>query len=248
MSTTNFTSDSGLRTLDLGDALIPYQVNRGRRTKARLVVSPNGKVEVRVPAHVSDEWIDAFVSRRRHWVIRQRQYFDQFRPREPDRRYVNGETVRYLGRQYTLKLVTSPEQRARLLGRHLVASVPETRDAERVRGAVQSWYRARAQDVFARRAERCKEIFAPHGVRDPDIVLRSMRRRWGSCTRKGRVLLNPYLVIAPTDCIDYVIIHEMCHLKRPRHDEAFYRLLSTVMPDWSLRRRRLEKFGPYLTF
>ena len=75
-----------------------------------------------------------------------------------------------------------------------------------------------------------------------------MKRRWGSCGPSGRILLNPDLVIAPVDCIDYVVVHELCHLKHGYHDRAFYRLLSTVMPDWRRRRERLDDLGTHLTF
>lgn len=235
------------RVVKLEQASIEFCVLRGDRTRARLIVRPGGQVEVRVPRDASDDWIDDLIKRRRRWILRQQVYFEQFRPREPERRYVNGETVRYLGRQYTLRIRKHGQGGASLKGRHLEVCVQPEDGLDQVRDAVQAWYRSRAEEVIARRAESCLPLMRAHGIEAPRIRLLRMSRRWGSCTGKGHVLLNPYLVIAPTDCVDYVLVHELCHVRHPRHDEAFYRLLTTVMPDWPRRRQRLEQYGPFLT-
>ncbi|NLX24253.1 MAG: M48 family metallopeptidase [Phycisphaerae bacterium] len=247
MSTRKPKAPGERRVVKLEQASIEFHVVRGDRARARLVVRPGGQVEVRVPKEASDDWIDDVVKRRRRWILRQQVYFEQFRPREPERRYVNGETVRYLGRQYTLRIRKHGQGKAHLKGRYLEVCVRPSDDLEVVRDAVQAWYRSRAEEVIARRAEPCLALMHAHGIEAPTIRLLRMTRRWGSCTGKGHVLLNPYLVIAPTDCVDYVLVHELCHVRHPRHDEAFYRLLTTVMPDWPRRRRRLEKYGPFLT-
>jgi predicted metal-dependent hydrolase len=235
------------REFQCGDARIEYSVDRGNRAKARLVVSPQGCIQVRVPHDVPDTWIDAFVTRRRHWIMRQRLYFEQFRPREPNRRFVSGETIRYLGRQYILRVLHTASPNVRMRGRYLDVFVPSHSRAEDIEQAIRGWYRQRALDVFSYRAKLCASLLRPHGVITPPIGVREMRRRWGSCTPLGRILLNPYLVIAPTDCVDYVLVHELCHIRHPCHNEAFYQLLTIVMPDWPRRRKRLERHGPFLS-
>jgi hypothetical protein len=236
-----------MRSVELGGERFSFELHRSDRTRARLIVAPDGRIELRVPKETSEGWIDDFMRRRARWIIRQRLYFEQFRPREPQRRYVSGETVRYLGRQYLLRVTRSDRVHVRLHGKHLEVEVASPRNREQVQCAVQSWYSGRAVEVFARRAERCLPLVRPYGCGDPPILVRRMTRRWGSCTPKGRILLNPYLVVAPSDCADYVLVHELCHIRHPHHNEAFYRMLTTVMPDWLRRRQRLEKHGPYLT-
>lgn len=225
---------------------IEFSIDRGDRRRMRLVVSPDGSVEARVPRDTSVESVRDFVFRQRKWVFRQQLYFEHFRPRDPERRYVAGETFRYLGRQYRLQLDDSGPDSVKLKGRLLIVTT-KSRNSEEIRGAVQRWYMDRARITFARRSASLFERLAPHGIPARPVGIRRMSRRWGSCTPTGRILINPYLIIAPTDCVDYVLVHEMCHLVHQRHDESFYGLLTTVMTNWPCRRLRLEKCGPHLS-
>lgn len=233
------------RTVTIGSDVFAYKVMESSRNRARLVVRPTGDVEVRVPEGTSDSWIADFVRRRARWIIRQRDYFDAFRPHDPPCQYQNGETLRYLGRQYRLKLVKGTEESAKLWGRHLIVTTPDLQ-REVVRELVHHWFRSHAETAIRRRVDECMHLVARHGVARPPIQFRSMKRRWGSCSARGRILLNPDLAIAPSDCIDYVIIHELCHLKHSCHDRAFYQLLTTVMPDWQRRKERLDGVGRHL--
>lgn len=233
------------KRVTIGSDVFAYRVLESSRTRARLVVRPTGGVEVRVPEGTSDSWVADFVRRRARWIIRQRDYFDTFRPHDPECQYRNGETLRYLGRQYRLKLLAGTQKSAKLRGRHLVVTTPD-RQREAVRKLVDGWFRSHAEQAIRRRVNECTCLVVRHGVERPPIQMRPMKRRWGSCTAKGRILLNPILAIAPIDCIDYVITHELCHLKHPYHDRPFYRLLTTVMPDWQRRKERLARVGTHL--
>lgn len=232
----------------VGRESIVYSVVRSERKSTCLLVKPTGKVEVRSNHSRSDESLALFVRRRARWIIRQQEYFETFRPRDPERRYVSGETVRYLGRQYRLKVQEGEEAVAGLRGPHLVVTLPQLGDDQRESAGriVRDWYKARARELLHKRMLHCLERLAPHGVAEPPLLIRWMTRRWGSCTPKGRLVLNPLLLIAPIDCVDYVVMHELCHLKHPRHDRGFYQLLDTTMPDWRVRRKRLEKCGQYV--
>ena len=104
-----------------------------------------------------------------------------------------------------------------------------------------AWYRAHAKALFPVRLAECLKICGRRDTAaEPLLTIRRMTHRWGSCTPKGRLLLNLDLILAPVTCIDYVIMHELCHLKIRDHNRAFYRLLSRIMPDWESRKERLE--------
>jgi predicted metal-dependent hydrolase len=122
----------------------------------------------------------------------------------------------------------------------LLVSLPDPTNALAVEATVSTWYRRRAKDVFERRLDSCfMEAKRYIGTR-PLLRIRRMKRRWGSCKSTNGILLNTLLVYAPARCIDYVIMHELCHLRHHNHGSKFYRLLGQLMPDWKERRKRLE--------
>jgi predicted metal-dependent hydrolase len=220
-----------------GARRIEYSINRGKRSRARLLVSPQGAVEVRVPDDYPEVKVPELVKRRSSWIVKQQIYFERYRPRELPRRYVSGESLRYLGRQYRLRITHGASESAQMRGRmlHVSVSVPEA-----ARKSITRWLRHRAEIVLGERLERCVTVARRHGVHEGPVQIRQMQRRWGSCTATGRILLNPKLVQVPVDCIDYVIIHELCHRKHPNHGSRFVRLLDTMLPDWRARKQRLD--------
>jgi predicted metal-dependent hydrolase len=106
---------------------------------------------------------------------------------------------------------------------------------------LERWLRERSRQRFERSVTECSERLRRYGVARPELRLRRMKKRWGSCTPRGVIHLNPQLIKAPSHCIDYVVMHELCHLKHPHHGSAFYELLRRLMPDWERRKRRLEQ-------
>ncbi|MBL9000474.1 MAG: M48 family metallopeptidase [Phycisphaerae bacterium] len=223
-----------------GARVIAYAINRGARSRARLVVSPLGAVEVRVPDDYPEVQISELVKRRSSWIAKQQDYFERYRPRELPRRYISGESLRYLGRQYRLRITKSDSDNVQLRGRTLQISLvmPET-----AREIVIRWLRRRAQIVLAERLMHCVATAHRHGVREGPVQIRMMQRRWGSCTAMGTISLNPKLVQTPVDCIDYVILHELCHRRHPNHGTRFCRLLDIMLPDWRARKQRLDSLA-----
>src|SRR5690606_2338808 len=113
-----------------------------------------------------------------------------------------------------------------------------TRDAGKVRGLLSDWYKARAKETFAKRLDAVLEQALWVETKPPLRTL-TMQTQWGSCSPNGRITLNPHLVKAPRECIDYVILHELCHMAEHNHSERFYRLMGQVMPDWEKTKERL---------
>lgn len=150
---------------------------------------------------------------------------------------------RYLGRQYRLKMDDELPAKVRLKNGLLWVSKGGTSSTKTVKLLVEGWFRDRAKIVLAERLEACVIAFERHNPNRPKLNIRSMKTRWGSCSRKGRITLNTKLVHAPKRYIDYVVTHELCHLKEPNHSDGFYRLLTLVIPDWRERREKLNWYG-----
>ena len=220
---------------------IAFRIERRKRTKLAITVHPGMRLEVVAPLGADKKEVLHRVHRRSSWILKQWRYFEQFQPIQPDRRYVSGETVQYLGRHYRLKLHKSAINEVKLSGRFLHVWTKKPLARSHIQALVEGWYREHAARLFAHRLTLILNDYPSlGGATSPRTSMRRMRNRWGSCARTGKVLLNPELVKAPVHCIDYVILHELCHLKVQRHSPTFYRLLSRHMPDWEQRKRRLN--------
>lgn len=218
-----------------------YRLRFSARRTMAITVRPDGAIEVVAPKGTDPTEVEARVRRRARWIVRQRLYFEQFRPRSQRRRYLGGETHLYLGRQYRLKLVKGDHDEVKLKRGLLVVTSRGRQSARRVKESISAWYRMEAKARFAERYWRIARRFTRFGCRLSSPQVRRMSRRWGSYSRSGRVLLNPDLVRAPTACIDYVITHELAHAIYSDHSARFFELLERMMPDWRRRKDLLER-------
>lgn len=226
-------------TLTWGTDTIRYEVRflTSRQTLS-LEVHPDSRVLVRAPVDCPETLIAERVQRRAAWISRQLADFERYRPRTPARQYINGESHLYLGRQYRLKLAEGDSASVKLARGQLLVTLPGEPEPERVKALLQRWYLDRARAVFTEVLDSSLLHFK--GVSSPRLIVRAMQSRWGSLSRAGTMTLNVTLVRAPRPCIEYVVTHELCHIRHRDHDARFFKLLGQVMPDWVRRKRRLE--------
>ena len=215
------------------------QLKRSRRRTLAISVLPDGTLELVAPESASLDSIHERIQKRLAWIERQRRHFRALNSMRPQLRYLSGATHRYLGRQYRLKITEGDRSEVILRGAYL--HVTTTKGCEDgVKQALSDWYRRQAAQQFQRRLAAWDSWFRRHQLPQPKMYLRTMPKRWGSATSTGAIYLNPELVRAPSPCIDYVIIHEICHLKHHNHGKAFYAELTSLCPDWMARKKRLE--------
>ncbi|MGQ0509968.1 MAG: M48 family metallopeptidase [Betaproteobacteria bacterium] len=232
--------------LRYGEELIPYRVRRrASRHPGRVAihVESDGRVLVDAPRDATDGDVRKALSKRASWIHRHvaaaRRRHVNLRPRE----YVSGETLFYLGRRYRLKvLVRVAQEPCVRLRAGYIEVTGRSRNRDSVRLALKAWYLTRAKQALAQRLKGMAESL--RWLRTgPEIRYQTMRRQWGSCSPAGRLLLNPMLVKAPPDCIDYVLLHELCHFREHNHGRRFYALLDRHMVDWRERKARLDNLA-----
>ena len=233
--------DDAMNVIDFGTRKIKYNLHRENRKRLRIVVESELTVDVFAPASAGEEQIQAAVLKKAAWIARKIDGLEKYHPLPAPKQYISGETLVYLGRQYRLKVLQGPRQPAKLIGRFLRVWVENKNDTRSIRNTVDAWYRKRAHETLGRYTEKCYAIASRHGVPEPLLLIRTMRRRWGSCNPKGRITLNLNLVKVPIHCIEYVIMHELCHLKFNNHSKAFYSLLTRCQTDWRKRKEVLDK-------
>lgn len=218
---------------------LEFTLRRSRRRTLAIHVHPDGSVEVVAPEQAAEEVVAARLLARAGWIRRQQVFFEDLRPRTPPRRHVPGETHLHLGRRYRLR-VEDGDEAVRLSGGWLHVTVPG-REPGLVAAALARWRRLRAQERITARLEEITERLRIPAARRPRLALRAMRTRWASLSPSGILSVNPDLIRASAICIDYVLVHELCHLDQPHHGPAFWRLLARRMPDWPERKARLER-------
>lgn len=225
-------------TIHFGSRQIDFRLDYSDRKTLGITVRPDLSVSVKAPLGASIERIKEKLVRKAQWIIKQQGYFLTFHPKTPARRFVGGETHLYLGRQYRLRILNNNDEYVKLKGKYLLVSTP---DKSRAKQLVGEWYKRNAKSKFKTIARPLIDNFKKYNIEPTSMILRDMPTRWGSCTPKGKIILNPELIKAPKGCIEYVIIHELCHLVYHDHTQKFIDLQTKEMQDWEKWKMKLEK-------
>ncbi len=236
------------RSIEHDGATIRYTVVRSARRRKTLTITidPGSGVRVLVPARTPNAEIEAIVRKRAGWILRK---LAEERPEPQPRRFVTGEKLHYLGRELPLvvQLTTSGTLSVSLEADSLRIACPaglreEDRGAAISQGLL-TWYRERATELLRESVERWQPKI---GVSAARISIGDQKTRWGSCSSKGSLRFNLRLAMVPRVLIDYVAVHELCHLLEANHSASFWQHVHQVMPDFEDRRRRLKEFEPLL--
>jgi predicted metal-dependent hydrolase len=229
--------DRKSRRFAIADETMMVRVRESARARtARIIVGPRRPLEVIVPRGTSDAEVDELLEEKRGWVERKVAVAREIAARPPQLGlerpgsiWLGGEELFVERRNGQRSIATLSEGRLVVAGSHEAAPA-----------SVKRWYRREArrriEEVAAREAERLGLSFRSIAIRDP-------RTRWGSCSRKGNLSFSWRLAVAPPEILEYVVVHELCHLREPSHQKAFWRLLSAARPGWQEQARWLREHG-----
>jgi len=212
-----------------------------RRTAALHIIGSD--LQVRVPEYVGDERVAAFLQKKRPW-IRSKVAEIQLLPPHRTKELVSGESFPYLGRHYRLKIQEGHQVGVSLSGGYLKATIRPTEQDEhktlKIQQYLQNWYRNKAQERLKEKTERyAKQI----GVSPAAVSVRNFKSRWGSCDKKGQVVFNWNIIKAPHSVVDYVVVHELCHLIHPNHSKEFWQVVSRFDSNYLEHRQWLKIKG-----
>ncbi|GEM86397.1 M48 family metallopeptidase [Meiothermus granaticius] len=213
-----------------------FTIRRSARRRTVGVTVDLQGVRVAAPSRMPLERVIALVETKAEWIAAKRAALN--RCRGPRKRFVDGESYPYLGRRVRLEVNAQPHKNPVALKGNIL----EVR-SEDPRAALEGWYKARAQEVIGRRVEHYCQIL---GWEVPPVLIRNQKKRWGSCNAKGELRFNWRLVMAPLELLDYVVVHELAHLKELNHSQRFWRLVEQIMPEYQERHQALNELGPSL--
>lgn len=228
------------RTLATGETALAYQLRRtNRRRTVALSVGPDQSVTVLAPFDATVELVEGILARKLRWIRSQQASVAALPSPTRPRQWISGETHRYLGRQYRLKISRGEDSSVKLIGGYFVVSTTSPDKAKVIGQLMRAWYRERATTLLRARISKILSETTWLSLAPPPIAIRPLKLRWGSAAPSGRLTFNIDLVKLPIGCIDYVVCHELVHLQVYNHSTAFWRLLGRVMPDWKRWRDRL---------
>ena len=231
-----------LRTVEADGNAISYTLERKPVKNINLRIRADQSIYVSAPKDVAAKMVDAFVVEKSAYILRALKKFkDRNRESTLEKNFVNGETVKFLGRNLRLKVKNASRSKVESDESYVTLYVKDVQDADLKKRVLETWLRKKCKDEIT---AICKKVYPQvkkYGVAFPQIQLREMVSRWGSCSpKKGFVTFNTALIAMPVSCIEYVVTHEFTHFLYPNHSKKFYQQLATFMPDWEERKKRLE--------
>ena len=233
--------------IKIGSTIIPYSIRKSARAKyVSITVGVDG-VKVVAPRGVGDDRIIAVVENKREWIFNKVEGLKlQNKQLRTERELVSGVKLPFRGEDFTLRVseydgrYTRVTIEGELFVVYINKNLPLNKRQEEIRRGLERWYVIQAKEIFHNRLEVYRDKL---GLNFNQVRLKNQKTRWGSCSSKGNVNLNWRLVMSPTYIMDYVIVHELCHLKFMNHSHAFWQLLESIIPDYKVGKLWLKQHG-----
>lgn len=229
-----------------GNTTIYYSLYKQERKDLRIVVDLVNGVVVYTPEKTPDDKIHALLSSKAKWIYDKIQELDEVKINVAPKEFVSGEKLPYLGRHYRLKVHREAVNQSSFgfkQGR-FIATVPSNWEQEKVQDTLEEglveWYRVRGLKKVLERARYFEHLL---GVESKSIQLRTQHKRWGTCTPEGNIYLNWRIVMAPVRVIDYIVVHELAHLRIPEHNQDFWNLVRSIVPHYEEDKEWLRIHG-----
>ncbi|WP_312345835.1 M48 family metallopeptidase [Chryseobacterium binzhouense] len=232
-------SSGMIHFVEFGSRKIEFTVKYTARKTFGIKVSPDKTVHVSVPIETSMEEIEKWVVKKATWIFKQQHYFNTLELYDINYEIKSGYSVFYLGRQYKIIIEISKKEEVSYLGNQFLILVKKKENAPVIFG---KWLKERAIQKISEIALPLMKKFEKNYKVPSKIHFQEMPTRWGSCTVKNKLIFNPRLIHVPRRCIEYVIMHELCHLIHKHHNKDFFDFLTLKMPDWENRKQKLDQY------
>lgn len=236
-------------SLRIGNRTITFRVIKSLRRKKTIAIllETSGEIIVRAPHRASHSRIIAAVKSKAVWIVEKQRGLDNHACRSKE--FVSGESFLYRGRSFRLKVLTDgklQKTEVRVRGRcvEVISDSAANLTADKIKHSLLQWYRERAEEYLS---EKVTAYARKMALSRPTVLIRDQQKRWASCDSKGQLRFNWRIIMAPAKVIDYVVVHELCHLTHHDHSRSFWKHLGMVMPDYEKRQEMLCKEGPTYT-
>lgn len=230
-------------TIEVEGNQVPLKIVFSKRKTVSIEVHPDKTIKVRSPNSTSLKYITNNLEKKQSWIAEKLNHFNSLSQKEGAKfNYGDGDAVSYLGKEYIFKVRQDLVNKVEIEGGNIVVKVTYY-SKSKVKKLFDEWFRNSVREVILERLELCKPIAAEIGIEYRGTpVFRKMKRRWGSCSGVGKVTLNYELGRTSIECIDYVILHEFCHLREMNHGKKFYALMEKAAPNYKDIKKELNTY------
>lgn len=232
--------------IEIQNSIIFYKLARTKRKTIGITIDMSGEVKVSAPLQMSEEQIEEVLEKKANWIIKKLSEIQVVNKNVVIKQFIDGEKFLYLGKDYELKVIEQNSNKVEVVIQedkiliYLPQHLQEENKNQIIKEALLKWYRKCFSQIVD---ERIKEYSLQLKVTPCKVVIKSQKTRWGSCSSMGNINLNWRLVMAPIAIIDYIIVHELCHLKVMNHSKDFWYQVGLIMPDYKERREWLKENG-----
>lgn len=217
------------------------EIHKKKVKNVTLKVKRDGTIHLTVPEAATDDYIERVIDNKQDWIESQLKHFNENYEKPKEKEMVSGESFRYLGKSYRLKIVQSNKEYVRLYRGYIEIHVKNKNNTSKKQELLKKWYQEKAKKKFSELVHEYEQIVKEE-VNNIRVI--TMQTRWGSCNvESGNINLNLELIKKPRYCIEYVILHELAHLKYPNHSKQFWDYMSVHMPNWEWRKNKLESIN-----
>ncbi len=230
------------RTVKYNDKQIKYTLQIKKVKNLNMRIKDSGKIFVSANENIPFTFIDNFVLKHGRYILNTVNKFEEINKyKSNDKQYISGESFYILGKHIRLKLIESNKEKVFNDTVFLYVYTKNTLDFNKKKKMVDNYIKNIAYNTFLDITKKLHLNFEKYNVNMPIIEVRNMKKRWGSCLpNKNKINLNILLIQVSKNCIEYVILHELCHFIYPNHSKNFYNFLTVMMPDWKERKSILE--------
>lgn len=222
--------------------MIQYKIIYSRRRSIGISIGPDSGVIVRAPYRTSLKIIETLVQSKSEWIKKHLDSHSSIIRINKNKGYKDGESHYFGGRQYLLRIVQSQTSFVKHY-EDVIEIGTKMKEADgKVSLLLEKWYKKMAEELFKTKLQELLSRYSRYNFSPTSFVVRSMRGRWGSCSSKGKITLSTELVKLNEKYTEYVMIHELCHLKHHNHSSHFYQLLSEIIPEWKSVRKELRRY------
>lgn len=232
--------------IEINNEKISYSIKKTKRKTIAITVDMSGDVKVTAPLRVSERYIKELVQKKSEWIINKINEVIEKNSNIVCRQFVDGENILYLGKEYALKIIEKNDCKSVVLKTedfiqvYIPVGLTEEDRKQVVKGELIKWYKQCFADITKKRIEKYSLQLKVFPCK---VVIKNQKTLWGSCSKNGNINLNWRLVMAPMNIIDYVIVHELCHLKFMNHSKDFWNLVKSILADYQKQRDWLKVNG-----